>query len=231
MYRLGSWCLKCWNILILDVFWKWPFRCSYCVGESGSLSVNPFESHLCFSLTHLWPFSSSPVPNSLPVRSGRGKGEAGGGERGNIFLWMFPVVLSVHKRFQASRSHRAFLANTGGQAHYLLLTDHSKRRQSLTKLIATRGLVKYCEKHGVKSTTITLTYPEAGAFLNRTHNTSLATFFFFFKSTSYVIRLWYVKIWSWQTRALETKVVVNPLQSSLHCFQKWLSQQWKGTGR
>lgn len=45
--------------------------------------------------------------------------------------------------------------------------------------------MKYCEKHGVKSTNITLTYQEAGAFLNLTHNISLATFFFLFMSQEF----------------------------------------------
>lgn len=103
------------------------------MGESESLSANPFESHLCF-------FSHSPLTFlklSGPKFSAgkewkRERGSRGWRERGGTFLlWMFPVVLSVHKRFQASRSRRAFLANTGGQAHYLLLTDHSKRKGNL----------------------------------------------------------------------------------------------------
>lgn len=77
------------------------------------------------------PFSSFLVPNSLPVRSWGGKGEAGGWrERGNIFLWMFPVVLSVRKRFQASRSRRAFSANTRGQTHYLFCLT-TKREKAI----------------------------------------------------------------------------------------------------
>lgn len=100
-----------YSSLILDVCWIWPFRCCDCVGESESLSANPSESHLCFSPADLWPFSSSLLPNSAPVRSWGGTGEAGRGrrKRGNIFLWMFPVVPNVRKCFQAWRSHGAFL--------------------------------------------------------------------------------------------------------------------------
>lgn len=94
----GGW--NCWNRLVLDASWKWPLRCCDCVGESGSLSANPSESHLCFSLTHLWPFSSSLGPNPLPVRSWGGEG-GGVGERerafsSGCFLW-FWVFVNVSK--------------------------------------------------------------------------------------------------------------------------------------
>lgn len=80
------------------------------MGESESLSANPSESHLCFSPANLWPFSSSLLPNSVSVRSWGGTGEAGRGrrKRGNIFLWMFPVVPNVRKCFQAWRSRGNF---------------------------------------------------------------------------------------------------------------------------
>jgi len=124
-FRVPIYHFSSWNRLILDDLWKGLLRCCDCVGEAGSLSANPSESHLCFSLNHLWPFSSSLVPNPLLVRSWGGEmGERGVWERGNVFLWMFPVAVSVRKRFQASRSRGAFSANTGGQAHYLFLTDH-----------------------------------------------------------------------------------------------------------
>lgn len=79
-------------------------------GRAESLSAHPSESHLCFSPTHLWPFSSSLLQNSVSVRSCGGTWEAGRGrrKRGNIFLWMFPVVPSVRECFQAWRSCKVF---------------------------------------------------------------------------------------------------------------------------
>ena len=131
---LSSWWLKLQNSLILDVWWKRPFRCCDCVGESGSLSTNPSESHLCFSLAHLWPFSSSLVPNLLPVKSWRGEGVGGWMKRerewerereregtfsSGCFLWFVFVNVSKPRGLAGP-----FSTNTGGQAHYLFLTDH-----------------------------------------------------------------------------------------------------------
>lgn len=119
------------------------------MGESKSLSANPSESHLCFSPAHLWPFSSSLLPNSVSVRSWGGTGEAGRGrrKRGNIFLWMFPVVPNVRKCFQAWRSRGFFCfcfffqqTLEGKQFFFVVfLTDRRERKkQALTNLIATR---------------------------------------------------------------------------------------------
>lgn len=66
-------------------------RCRDCVGESGSLTANPSESHLCFSPPHLRPFSSSLVPRPPPVKElCRGSGEGGETEgtfSSGCFLW------------------------------------------------------------------------------------------------------------------------------------------------
>lgn len=139
------------------------------MGESESLSANPSESHLCFSPAHLWPFSSSLLPNSMSVRSWGGTGEAGRGrrKRGNIFLWMFPVVPNVRKCFQARRSRGAFFfylfffsANTGGQAILFFIFlfcfvsgwPLRANRQALTNLIATR-LCQMWETQGSRAKT------------------------------------------------------------------------------
>lgn len=122
-------------------------------GRAESLSTNPSESHLCFSPTHFWPFSSSLLPNSVSARSWGGTWEAGRGrrKRGNIFLWRFPVVPSVRECFQAWRSCRVFFflgKYQRASRFFCFGSDWPLRakRQSLTKLIATRGPVR-CEKH------------------------------------------------------------------------------------
>lgn len=95
------------------------------MGESGSLTANPSESHLCFSPPHLRPFSSTLVPHPPPVkepRRGRGK-EEGSGEgvetegtfSSGCFLW-FRVWVNVSKPQGLAGPS---LANTGGRARYL----------------------------------------------------------------------------------------------------------------